>query len=217
MLVEAFDAAPKLADGTPDIEGIEINGKYHPISSNGWHEYRAWDDAGHDRFFANLVRAEAMRIAEHLVQKRWSIVLADTDTFITTDKPVGLQHQQREKFGIETQGTIVTFPISPRRILILDDMHSEPANQYYPTDQGEWRGVQRYDLAKCPPVSYHRTARHRSSGGNAGAGCRCQRELIISGPRWVPESSPITCAKRPGELRKSRLSRNRWCTQLAPD
>ncbi|MCI1711400.1 MAG: DUF4238 domain-containing protein [Chiayiivirga sp.] len=77
---------------------------------------------------------------------------------MTTDKPVGLQHQQREKFGIETQGTIVTFPISPRRILILDDMHSEPANQYYPLTKGNgaafnvtiWRSARRFLITGRP-------------------------------------------------------------------
>ena len=34
-------------------------------------------------------------------------------------------------FGFRTPGVIVTFPVSPKRLLVMDDMHDEPANQYY--------------------------------------------------------------------------------------
>lgn len=151
-LVKIYEDGPMLADGTPDIAGIEINGKYHPVSTNGWHQYRTWGKDDHDRFFVDIVRSEAIRTAQHLMEKRWSVVLAEEDTFITTDKPVGLQHEAREKFGIQTEGTIVTFPLSPRRLLVLDDLHAEPANQYYPLAEGAgaafnftiWRSARRF-------------------------------------------------------------------------
>lgn len=152
LLVEAYESAPKRLDGTPDVEAMEINGRSYAVSTDGWHEYRAWGKSEHDRFFAHLVRSDAMRIAEHLVKKRWSIVVANEDIFITSDKPVGLQHETKEKFGIEGQGTIIIFPICPTRLLVLDDMHSEPANQYYPLKEGNgaafnftiWRSASRF-------------------------------------------------------------------------
>lgn len=52
--------------------------------------------------------------------------------FITSDRPVAKVHQTRETFGFGTSGTIVTFPLSPTRVLLMDDSHREPANQYYP-------------------------------------------------------------------------------------
>ena len=39
---------------------------------------------------------------------------------------------QKKVFGLRTEGTIITFPISPTRILVLDDIHSEPNGRYYP-------------------------------------------------------------------------------------
>ncbi len=157
-IVEVFSNAPKLADGTPDVAGVEINGKYRPLSTDGWHQYRVWGRTEHDRFFAGIVRSEATPIAEHLMRKRWSMVLAEKDTFITTDKPVCLQHEVREKFGILTPGTIITFSISPTRVLILDDLHSEPANQYYPLNEGNgpafnatlWHGARRFLITGRP-------------------------------------------------------------------
>jgi hypothetical protein len=39
---------------------------------------------------------------------------------------------EREKFGFGTPGVMVTFPLGPKRMLVMDDMHHEPASQYYP-------------------------------------------------------------------------------------
>lgn len=157
-LVKIYEDAPTLADGTPDIAGIKINGQYYPVSTQGWRRYCAWGKDDHDRFFADMLRSEAMHTAQHLMEKRWSVVIADEDTFITTDNPVGLQHKVREKFGIQTKGTIVTFPLSPRRIIVLDDLHSEPANQYYPLAKGAgaafnfmlWRNARRFLITGRP-------------------------------------------------------------------
>lgn len=157
-LVEMYEAAPKLPDGTPNIDTIEISGHAHPFDSSGWHEYRSWAKHEHDRFFANVVRSEATRIANDLLQKRWSIVVATEETFITTDKPVAIHHQSKERFGFGTPGTIVTFPLSSTRMLVLDDMHNEPANQYYPLKGGSgasfnfttWRNASRFLITGRP-------------------------------------------------------------------
>lgn len=156
-LVQFYEASPRLADGTPDIERLEINGQVRDFLSYGWKEYCAWGKDEHDRFFAHIVQSEATRIAEMLLSKRWSVVCSDQEMFITTDKPVGLQHQTREKFGFGTPGTIVSFPLSPTRLLTMDDMHAEPANQYYPIDSNgpsfnfiTWRNGSRFLVTGRP-------------------------------------------------------------------
>jgi hypothetical protein len=151
-LVGIFESAPHLPDGTPEIQEIEISGQLHSISMKGWREYRAWSSHDHDKFFAHIVQSEARRITEHLLRKRWSIVCTNEETFITTDKPVAMHHQSKAIFGFGTHGTIVTFPLSPTRMLIFDDMTTEPANQYYPLKDGvgsafnltTWRNASRF-------------------------------------------------------------------------
>ncbi len=151
-LVDVYESAPKLPDGTPNIDAIEISGQPQPFEGTDWHEYRSWAKHEHDRFFANVVRSEVTRIANHLLQKRWSVVFATEETFITSDKPVAMHHQGKVRFGFATQGTIVTFPLSPTRMLVLDDMHNEPTNQYYPLKGGSgasfnfttWRNASRF-------------------------------------------------------------------------
>lgn len=131
-IVAIFETAPHRSDRTPEIEEVEINGQVHVLDTSDWHDYRTWGRGDHDRFFAHIVQSEAGRLAKMLLSKRWSVVCSEEDAFITTDKPVSLHHLERGKFGFGTQGTLVTFPLGPKRMLLMDDMHHEPANQYYP-------------------------------------------------------------------------------------
>jgi predicted DNA-binding protein (MmcQ/YjbR family) len=151
-IVNFYESAPRLPDGSPDIEEIEINGQVHSVSLKDWHDYRALSSHDHDQFFAHLVQSEATRVAEHLLRKRWSVVCTDEETFITTDKPVAMHHQSKKIFGFGTQGTIVTLPLSPTRMLVFDDITVEPTNQYYPLKNGNgpwfnlttWRNAARF-------------------------------------------------------------------------
>ena len=130
--VEAYEEMPIRPDGNPDVWSIEVDGTTYPFDPSDWNEYRAWGKNDHDRFFVHVIESEAVRIAELLMRKRWSIVFSEVDVFVTSDRPVVLQHQSGEMFGFGTQNAIVTFPLSPRRLLVMDDLHEEPANQYYP-------------------------------------------------------------------------------------
>ena len=131
-LVELFEDIPTRPDGTPDVKSVEISGEKYALDTSGWNEYRAWGKNDHDRFFAHIVESEAIRIAEVLMQKRWSVILSEREVFVTTDKPVVLQHQSRQTFGFGTPNVMVSFPLGPKRLLVMDDMHHEPTNQYYP-------------------------------------------------------------------------------------
>lgn len=157
-IVRLFERAPKLADGTPDVDSIEINGELHKIDTSGWHEYCSWDKREHHQFFTYLVQSEAIHLANLLIKKRWSVVFTEEPQFITSDKPVAKQHATKETFGFGTKGAIVSFPLSQTRLLVMDDMHSEPSNQYYPLKEGNigafnhsiWRGGSRFMVSGRP-------------------------------------------------------------------
>jgi hypothetical protein len=139
-LVNTGRELPIKPDGNPDINSIEVDGMSYPFDPSDWQDYRIWDKNDHDRFFVHAIQTEAIRIANLLREKRWSIVFSERDVFVTSDKPVLLGHQSREIFGFGTEGTIAMFPISPSRLLVMDDMHQEPANQYYPLIQSNEGG-----------------------------------------------------------------------------
>lgn len=142
----------------PDVSAIEVNGKTYEVDTSEWEDYRKWGKNEHDRFFSEMVPSEAGRIAKALLQKRWSIVFSEVDAFITSDKPVSLSHQDRTVFGFGTPGVFLTFPLGPKRLLVMDDLHHEPANQYYLLQQGNaaafnmtiWHGASRFMITGRP-------------------------------------------------------------------
>lgn len=151
-LVEFYGAGPLHHDGTPIVESVEYKGKSYEFNTNDWHVYKNQDKDSHDRAFAENVHSETGRMAKHLLKKRWSILTSNRDLFVTSDKPVVLQHLKHDYFGYGTKGTIVTFPLSPSRLLVMDDLDEEPANQYYPlleetigaVNMVTWRGARRF-------------------------------------------------------------------------
>lgn len=134
-MVEGLDDFSKKADDSPAVETVSYNGEEYKFDTSGWDSYKSWGEDEHHRFFTETIREESRRIAERLLKKRWSIVFSEYEQFITSDKPVGLQHISREVFGIGTTGTLVSFPLSPTRILVMDDQHQEPGDQYYPLNR----------------------------------------------------------------------------------
>lgn len=132
QIVEGFDKLPKKADGSPNVDRFTCKGEEFEMDTSGWESFKKWGEDEHHQFFAETVRAESGNLAKILLKKRWSVVIAENEHFITSDRPVGVQHRSREVFGIGTTGAMVSFPLSPTRILVMDDQHQEPANQYYP-------------------------------------------------------------------------------------
>lgn len=157
-LVELFETGPLYPDGTPMIESAEHKGKSYRFDTTDWHAYKNQGKDGHDRAFAEAVRSEADRMAEHLLKKRWSILISNREVFVTSDKPVVLRHLARDRYGYGTKETIVTFPLSPSRLLVMDDLDSEPANQYYPlleetigaANMTTWHGARRFLITGRP-------------------------------------------------------------------
>jgi hypothetical protein len=157
-LVSFYETGPKAADGTPLVDSIEHKGKSYHFDKSNWYDYKNQGKDGHDRAFAETVQSVSGLMAKHLLTKRWSVIYCERDSFITSDKPVVLQHFERERFGYGTVGTIVTFPLSPTRLLVLDDLHDEPPNQYYPLVQSNigavnlssWRAASRYLITGRP-------------------------------------------------------------------
>lgn len=74
----------------------------------------------------------ATHYAKKLIAMRWSMLCADVPVFITTDNPVVFIHPSLNFRGINNPETSIIFPISPTRVLCMDHLYSEPANQYYP-------------------------------------------------------------------------------------
>lgn len=131
QIVSLFDGAPKRADGTPAVEAIRLKGRELKLDTSDWHKYKNWDANDHHRYFMDMIEKMTTEIATGFIAKRWSVICADQDVFITADKPVVLQHDTSASPGFSTPGALICFPLSPTRTLVLDDKLSEPDGQYH--------------------------------------------------------------------------------------
>jgi hypothetical protein len=123
--VDTFSAAPELP------HEIEIGGVVRKIDLESWPSYRDATEDDIRRMWLEQV-GSAVWFAELLMKMRWSIILAEEPTFITTDHPVAVMHQTLEFKGLSDSGTLIFFPLSPTRLLVMDHNHKEPSGQYYP-------------------------------------------------------------------------------------
>ncbi|MCA9424101.1 MAG: DUF4238 domain-containing protein [Candidatus Omnitrophica bacterium] len=147
-----------LAEAGDDPIEVLLGDKTLPLDKSGWDEYQSWGEIEHQNFFIDQIKTQAVPLATLLLEKRWSVVFAETPQFATSDCPVTTAHQRKKVFGFGTHGTIVSIPISQYKVLTIDDMLDEPDNQYYPAKDGfvesanflTWRGARRFLISGRP-------------------------------------------------------------------
>jgi hypothetical protein len=101
------------------------------VDAASWPGYR---DAGEDdikRMWLDEV-GSAVWLAEIMMGMRWAMQVSDAPVFITTDNPVVVLHPSLNFRGFRNSETTVVFPLSPTRVLVMDNRHSEPDGKYYP-------------------------------------------------------------------------------------
>jgi hypothetical protein len=158
QLVDMYEACPRDEHGNPNVAEIEINGRVYPFDNSAWPRYRTADRNDKKQMFLDSLRDNAMHLAEILMQKRWSVVFSEEPVFITSDSPVTVLHPEREIFGLATPGTVISFPLSPTRVLLMDDRHDQPKGHYYPLrgsgpgahNLNAWKNCERFMISSRP-------------------------------------------------------------------
>jgi hypothetical protein len=127
-----FDA---LGEMPPEIQYVD-RGKPKTISTSGFEKWTNATDVDHHRLFVNFLSSESIHLARLLLKKRWSVIFATEPVFVTSDEPVILEGPPERTLpaGFGTPGATVTFPISPFRLLRLDDQPGDDG-LYYPLKQ----------------------------------------------------------------------------------
>lgn len=102
-------------------------------------------DAGNpDRYFVSMIRDRLADITKTFYAKRWMIGTRDSDSFITSDLPVVfLNPNNPKKAGPGTPNTTTFFPLSPRRILMMDDRVTKLNNVQFPLDDEAVKAINR--------------------------------------------------------------------------
>lgn len=110
-------------------------GKKYTLDPSDWKSYSNPTQYDKEKFFIETIKESSMDIVEVFLKKRWSVIFSETKQFITTDNPLVITNRlmgEIKNYGLNTKGTTITFPISPTRVLVLDDLLDEPHSQYYP-------------------------------------------------------------------------------------
>jgi hypothetical protein len=110
---------------------FEIGGKTYDLDTSDWSQFRDASEDDIKRMWLEQI-GSATWLAKMLMEMRWSILLSDDPVFITSDNPVFVMHPSLDFKGFKNPESFVSFPLSPTRILHLDNRHSEPDCQYYP-------------------------------------------------------------------------------------
>lgn len=109
---------------------VTIGSATHEVDPTDWPAFR---DAGDEEMKTawNDYVAGAGDIAPKLLSMRMVMLASDKPVFITSDNPVTITHPSLEFRGISDPETVISFPISPTRMLILDNQQGEPDGVYY--------------------------------------------------------------------------------------
>lgn len=125
MVGEVNERLRQLATGAEDDERIAVQGRHGHVEVSVA-DIRQYAATSPDEIRTDWLRqmpAVARPIGDQLFARRWGLVFAEADSFITSDNPVSLNRGacRRTKFGIGTPGTLIFFPVSPRRFLVIAD------------------------------------------------------------------------------------------------
>jgi hypothetical protein len=144
QIVDALEQLPALP------EAIEHDGKATRLDRSSWPAYRDADENDLKRHWLSEI-GSANWLAEVFVKMRWAVVFSDQPVFVTSDHPVAFVHPSLGFRGLRDPEAMVYFPLSPTRILVMDNRHHEPADNYYPIKVGAgafnlvtWRNATEY-------------------------------------------------------------------------
>ena len=135
------DICNKLFEDIPkSIEniGFIVNGKETIVNVEKIKGRKMKSDNEIQISFIKYLDELSMKFSKMLLKKKWSILVSSKREFITSDKPVVITNPKTGFLGINSEGVIIYFPLSPTRLLILEDnldnesdTMSNPLNNVY--------------------------------------------------------------------------------------
>lgn len=115
---------------------IAIGNVTREVDPSDWPGFRDLGEENLKASWADYV-ASAGDIVPRLLGMRMVMLVAGRPAFITSDNPVTITHPSLKFRGINDTDTTIRLPISPTRVLVLDNRHSEPDGAYYALTGGD--------------------------------------------------------------------------------
>lgn len=110
---------------------VTLNGRRVKLDHASWPAYRDATEEDMKKAWNDWL-GQAAGIAELFLKMRWAVVVSDAPVFITSDNPVLVGDTLGPHRGLNHPEAMVTFPLSPTRVLMMDNRHSEPDSRFYP-------------------------------------------------------------------------------------
>ncbi len=130
-IVGFVEFQPKELDGQPPLRDIYIGRQGHQFDYEEWEQYKRMAEDDIHGVFVNSIKPNAFWIAEKLLAKRWSVVFVDQPLFVTSTSPFFVTNPELDPIQVLGPKSTLMWPISPTRILCLDEL-DEPSDLYYP-------------------------------------------------------------------------------------
>ena len=95
-------------------------------------EHASDTDENINRAFIRFLRQSTEDLADVFIQRKWGVFVADYPAFVTGDCPLvrWKGDSTKERFGFATPGTQITFPLSPYKLLMIQDGFEEDGMLY---------------------------------------------------------------------------------------
>ena len=128
-----FVETESIEHGLPDF--LTINGQRTQLDAEGWGAFTSRSEEELKKGWNDWV-GDAAGLATELMKLRWSMLISETSSFITSDDPVVITDGDGVFRGIPNTETRVIYPLCPTRILMMDHKKDEPEGAYYGVEDG---------------------------------------------------------------------------------
>jgi hypothetical protein len=120
-----FRRLVEMTEGKEQIEIVTPNGEIHILLKSDVEAYASDTPENIKAGFIYSMRRSIEDLATALNSRKWGVIFTKggAPVFITGDCPLVLQRGSctRRTFGFRTPGTVITFPISPSKMLRIGD------------------------------------------------------------------------------------------------
>jgi len=136
-LRQRFNNAPKSSSGRPLVDYVFQGTLWVPLDTSDYHEWNKDDEGTLKRLFSEQIEVLGRPLADQLFFKRWVIFQTDQPVFFASDAPLIKIDDKGVPCGINSPDAMIFFPISPSRLLYLENRKQGDIDGFYtmPLDQ----------------------------------------------------------------------------------
>jgi hypothetical protein len=116
----ALNACPCDEAGKTLVSTIRFGQEEHRVAPADLEKFRTMTDSDIQAEWGKAILSETGYLAQALIKRPWTVLVADEPAFITTDNPVARVNTKRQDAPILNAQTTIYFPLSPKKLVIIN-------------------------------------------------------------------------------------------------